>query len=158
MNLLYRNTYSKKGKSLFFFIKNVFISNLALHFTRNFPPNSPKGKGVRIAAEEWNYKFLTGTKRSGDKELSAIVESIGSLDAPVPITEAIIRAISQKQLMSYNEDNNKFSLAKIFVTNNQQRCEYNYLRAVREARDKNVPLIIWYNVLVQPTDIEHLGN
>jgi hypothetical protein len=129
-----------------------------VNFARNFPPNSPKGKGVRIAAEEWHYKFLTGSKRSGDKELSAIVESIGSLEVPVPITEAIIRTITQKQLKSYAEDNHKFSAAKIFVTNNQQRCEYNYLRAVKEARDKSVPLVIWYNVIVQPTDVEHLGN
>jgi hypothetical protein len=129
-----------------------------LKFARNFPPNSPKGKGVRIAAEEWHHKFLTGSKRSGDEELSSIIASIGSLEVPVPITEGIIKALQQKQLHSYDEENKKFSLAKIFVTNNQQRCEYNYLRAVREARDKKVPLVIWYNVLVQPSDVEHLGN
>jgi hypothetical protein len=101
---------------------------------------------------------LTGSKRSGDEELSSIIASIGSLEVPVPITEGIIKALQQKQLHSYDEENKKFSLAKIFVTNNQQRCEYNYLRAVREARDKKVPLVIWYNVLVQPSDVEHLGN
>jgi hypothetical protein len=63
------------------------------------------------------------------------------------------------ELESYDaEGNENFANAKIFVTNNNQRCEYNYLRAVREARDKNVPLIIWYNELVQPNDLEYLGK
>jgi len=62
------------------------------------------------------------------------------------------------ELHSYDSNNGKFADAKIFVTNNNQRCEYNYLRAIREAREKNVPLIIWYNDLVQPSDVEVLGK
>jgi hypothetical protein len=101
---------------------------------------------------------LTGSKRAADTELFDIVSQIGTLESAIPITEKIVKVLQKKVLMSYDDDNKKFATAKIFVTNNKQRCEYNYLRAVREARDKNVPLIIWYNVLVEPKDIETLGN
>jgi len=62
------------------------------------------------------------------------IASISSLEVPVPITEGIINTLQKKQLNSYDEENNKFSLANFFVMNNQQRCEYYYLRAVRRLK------------------------
>ena len=148
-----RSAYTKVSSSNIFLEKKVSIF-LKIFFLFLIIDLHAQGKGVKIVSEEWTLEFLPGSKRASDPTLYKIVSSIGSLDEDVPIKDEVIEILEEMEQHSYDSNNGKISDAKIFVTNNNKRCEYNYLRAIRE----NVPLIIWCNDLVQPSNVEVLGK
>ena len=96
--------------------------------------------------------------RATDPVLKNIVATLGVVDDKPPITDEIINILTKKQIRSFDESDGKFLDAKFFVTNNFQRCEYNYLRAVDEGKRRKVPVIIWYNKIYSPKNILNLSK
>jgi hypothetical protein len=108
---------------------------------------SPQIRPSTVGAELFSRFVLfelTEQMRTGDADQMALISTLRDPRLTKPIDEEVVQKLTEKQLTEKDIiDDSEWACAPIVVTLNEVRISLNYDMAVRFAKVRRLPIIIW---------------